>query len=207
MPTALIPREANILRAFRATTPQDRANGREWYAQAHALALELTPDNVRKGAGVIAALSPRRMWITNMHDAQRAVAQGYADRTLQRSIDQANRILAGEDPDSVLTGPKVRAFYANIVSAGQDDNVTVDMHAWNVAVGAVTDVNGLHRPGAYDRVAQLYRRAAKRVSRETGEHWTPAELQAATWIFWRREMHAPVLAAAKAAGARNRRMK
>jgi hypothetical protein len=70
--------------------------------------------------------------------------------------------------------------------------VVVDRHAIDIAVGRVlTDTDRgklLGRKGAYDAIAELYRRAAKSITRRNaGEAWTPAEVQAATWTYWRRE--------------------
>jgi hypothetical protein len=85
----------------------------------------------------------------------------------------------------------VRAFYFTITDPTDPRAVVIDRHAYDVAAGqALTDAArglALGRKGAYDAVCILYRRAAAILSRETGEHWTPAEVQAVTWTYWRRE--------------------
>lgn len=208
-------RTRNITAAFRAATDDDRANGRDWYQRARNLAVQLAGDThgvadewaVRQAAGVIAALSPRLAWRKNVEYASRAYAlyfvagqrhplQSRAVWESQMPVLKANarkawRILEGEDPDVVLGGPKVRAFYFTIVSPDDPRAVVIDRHAFDVAAGQVLDDARrgivLGRKGAYDAVSTLYRRAASIISRETGEHWTPAEIQATTWTYWRRE--------------------
>jgi hypothetical protein len=50
---------------------------------------------------------------------------------------KAWRIACGEDPDAVLSGPKVRAFFANIM--GDVDAVTIDVWAARAAEGRRND--------------------------------------------------------------------
>lgn len=99
--------------------------------------------------------------------------------------DQAWRIANGEAPLSVLRGPKVRAFYANIT--GDADAVTVDVWAVRAARGdqaCVPDGRGRLRYAddgtvsarEYREYADVYRRAARRLG------VTPRECQAAVWV-------------------------
>lgn len=203
-------RTRNITAAFRAATIEDRAAGREWYQRASYLALQLATEHgttMRQAAGVIAALSPRLAWRKNVEYARLAFRLYYVGTmrhplqsravwesqmpVLKANARKAWRILEGEDPDAVLGGPKVRAFYFTIVSPDDPRAVVIDRHAFDVAAGQVLDDARrgivLGRKGAYDAVSTLYRRAARIISRETGEHWTPAEIQATTWTYWRRE--------------------
>ena len=163
---------------------------------------------VERAAGVIAALSPRLPWRKNVEYAKKAYAYFYASPNLRHPLQsqavwlsqiptlkanalKAWRILAGELPEDVLGGPKVRAFYFTIANPTDPRAVVIDRHAFDVAVGQVlTDAARgvmLGRKGVYDSIATLYRRAAAIVTRETGVPTTPAELQAITWTYWRRE--------------------
>lgn len=167
---------------------------------------------VHKAAGVIAALSPRLAWRKNVEYAELAYLQYYdiltwrdnppdglvAEAffagmipTLNANARKAFRILKGEHPESVLGGNKVRAFYFTIVNPSDPRAVVVDRHAIDIAFGKVTSDDfrskALGRKTAYESIAALYRKAAAIVSRELGEVWTPAQVQATTWTYWRRE--------------------
>lgn len=180
----------NITRTFRNATDADRAAGREWYARAHALAVELDPENPRRGAAVIAVLSPMLSWPRNVQLARDAYA-GRPLGCLSRNADKARRILAGEAPETVVSGSKVTAFWQTIADpTNLNAPVTVDRHAVDIAAGRPLDDTAraalLSGKARYEAIADLYRRAAKILSRETGEHWTAHEVQAVTWTYWRR---------------------
>lgn len=166
-----------ITHAWGNASPQDIADGHAWYAKAHQLALEISPDDVARGAGIIAALSPRISWSRNKVAAQ-IIADRYRDGqempyvtgVLQANARKAWRIASGESPDVVLGGQKVKAFYANII--GDHDAVTVDTWAAKVA----TDDDTRLYPHIYDDIASSYRHVARKVG------VSPAILQASTWV-------------------------
>lgn len=170
---------------------------------------------VQAAAGVIAALSPRLAWRKNVEYAEMAYvvlhsmlndADQFKDRmsaseaeayfagmipTLNANARKAFRILNGESPEDVLGGPKVRAFYFTIVNPDDPRSVVVDRHAIDITFGQVLNDQSrglaLGRKGAYDAISALYRKAAVIISRELGEYWSPAQVQATTWTYWRRE--------------------
>jgi hypothetical protein len=117
----------------------------------------------------------------------------YAWPGLKGNAIKALLILQGADPDEVVKGPKVRAFWHTIADPSNAEAVVIDRHAFDVAVGRVMDdrTRGavLGRKGAYDAFATVYRRAAKSINARTKSTWpwTPAEVQAVTWTYWRRE--------------------
>lgn len=196
-----------VCRTFRGTGIFERTAGLGWYATAWDAAgaiaravvgaaawSRMSADERRaltaQVAGVIAALSPRCQWSTNVAWASAvmlAARRGGAcpavhTKTMRR---QAWRIARGEAPLSVLHGPKVRAFWANIV--GDTDAVTVDVWAVRAARGdrpTVADGRGRMRYADNGRVsareyaayADVYRRAARRLG------VTPREVQAAVWV-------------------------
>lgn len=167
-----------ITHAWGNASPQDIADGHAWYAKAHQLALEISPDDVARGAGIIAALSPRISWSRNKVAAQ-IIADRYRDGqempyvtgVLQANARKAWRIASGESPDVVLGGQKVKAFYANII--GDHDAVTVDTWAAKIAIDEPpASIRGL----LYDDVVHAYRHVARKVG------VSPAILQASTWV-------------------------
>ena len=198
-----------VCAAFRASTPAQRAAGLVWYATAWAAAWsiaarvlgdawsELTPAAQREWAarvaGVIAALSPRCQWSTNVAWAGAVVAAAWSGGPVPRVHTKAMRrqawaIATGADPLDVLHGPKVRAFWANIV--GDPTAVTVDVWAVRAARGdrpTVPDGRGRMRYADDGRVsvreyrayADVYVRAARRLG------VTPRECQAAVWVHVR----------------------
>lgn len=179
----------NVTGVFRQATASEREEGKAWYETARAFALTLDPSDPGRAAAIIAALSPRLEWGRNMRAAEDVYA-GRAPKVLGLNADKANRILAGEDPGSVLKGPKVTAFWYAITDPSDRRAIVIDRHAFDVAAGkSLTDPVRtvlLSRVGVYDKACETYVRAARIVSRELGEVWTPPEVQAAAWVTWRR---------------------
>ena len=185
-----------ITRAYRQASPSDRATGAGWYAEAQRVASVIDPDNPERAAGVIAALSPRCQWSTNIVFAERVIAAADAGRPCPDVSTTDNRgtawlIATGTAPldalgtvshtGRVISGHKVRSFYANIT--GDADAVTVDMWAWAVATGAWRTYRGQRTPREanltareYRTIADAYRRAAAILG------VTPRECQAAVWV-------------------------
>jgi hypothetical protein len=132
-------------------------------------------------------------WSRNVVEAENAYA-GRPIRVLGRNADKARRLVAGADPEDVVSGPKVRAFWRTIVDPTDPRAVVVDRHAIDVAAGRVLtdELRGayLGRKGAYDTVCDMYRRAARILSAEYGTALSPAEVQATTWVVWRHAHHA-----------------
>lgn len=176
----------NITKIFRLATPDEREQGMSWYAGAYAFAASLDSD-VERAAGIIAALSPLQQWTVNMSMA----AEFYDGRRncgLPDNVAKCERILAGERPEDVLGGKKVRAFYFNIVGSGSDEAVTIDRHAIAVCEGRVIPDNELKAYFGVKRNRQYvaeYKAAAKILSKEYGP-LTAAQVQAIVWVYWRK---------------------
>lgn len=184
------PSTRNITKIFRQTSTDDRIAGLGWYATAREVATTLDPTDPARAAAVLAVLSPRTSWPQNVKLAQDAYA-GRKVGSLGANVRKAEALLAGGDPEDIVSGAKVRAFWRTIVDPTDPRAVVIDRHAFDVACDQVTDdaTRGryLGRKGAYDELSDLYRRAAKIISKETGQAWTPAAVQATTWVYWRRE--------------------
>jgi hypothetical protein len=180
----------NITKLYRQATADDRVAGRGWYATAREVAESLDPADPTRAAAVLAVLSPQLSWKRNVTEARNAYA-GRPIKTLGRNADKARRILAGEDPEDVVSGPKVRAFWRTIADPTDPRAVVIDRHAIDIAAGRVlgekTRGGFLGRAGAYDDVCDAYRRAARLLSKEYGTALSPAAVQATTWVTWRRE--------------------
>ena len=173
----------NIINAYRAASDADITNGMLWYASARAMARSICDDE-RMGAGIIAALSPMTSWPENVKKARMIVETGDT-YGLRRNVEKAQRILAGENPEDVLSGPKVRSFYFNILDIDTVEAVTIDRHAIDVAVGRTLSNDERSKvagtPKRYREIANMYLDAAARMGAVTG-----AQLQAIVWVYWRR---------------------
>lgn len=172
-----------ILAAWENSSASDRAEGIAWYQNAHALALEIGSGDAATGAGILAALSPRIAWPQNVAAARAVVAGGKRKvPALGGSVRKARRILAGEAPELVLSGPKVLSFYASILGPGPA--VCIDRHAGRVALGWSMTADEvavwLSRVGVYSRIAGAYRDVAHRIG------MAPRDLEAVTWVWYRR---------------------
>jgi hypothetical protein len=174
---------------YRRATPTRIADGRAWYRDAHAIALAHVVQYgvaLETAAGVLAALSPRMSWGSNVMFAERMMAsRGTLDHgCLTRSLDQARRIYAGDHPLKVMRGPKTRAFYDAILTAGQGDGpAVIDVHAWAMLTG---------ERGATPPTNRQYREAADlmaRGARIVGE--SVHDFQAITWLTWRDRFRRP----------------
>jgi hypothetical protein len=172
---------ANIVRTARMAKASEIEAGVNWYPTAHAAALEMS--NLETGAGVIAALSPMMGWDRNVMLAYRAFEQGFADGCLKGNARKADAIMAGNAPLDILGGAKVRSFYANIVNPLGAD-VTIDRHAFDIVAGRYTtdkEKGRLSNKGVYEWHAEAYRLAGIELGGLTG-----AQVQAITWVAWRR---------------------
>jgi hypothetical protein len=170
----------NILDAAASASESDWLHGNQWYPVAHELAEIIGHGDVRKGAGIIAALSPQLPWERNVELAQDASA-GTFHGCLPLSLDRARRSYEGEDPATVLpTDSKTWNFWRNILDPEDPDPVTIDRHAYAVAVREpLTSLTSKQ----YGFLAQAYRLA---VIRFGIENMTACRLQAVTWTWYRR---------------------
>jgi len=173
----------NIRDAWNAASEDQISRGRMWYTVAHDLAAMVGNGDVRKGAGVISALSPRMQWDRNVTIAINACNSGTATGAMSASLNKAQAILDGANPEDVLPmSAKTGNFYRNIVDPTDSEAVTVDCWAYRVAT---RDWNAAGPKSArdYREVADAYRT----VAREMNE--IPANVQAGTWNWARETQH------------------
>ena len=176
-----------ILAHYADCSAADLASGLGWYGRALEGAHALLPNDPSRAAGVIAALSPRCHWSTNVGWAASVVEAAESGDRCPEVHTRAMRALAwriarGERPLDVLNGPKVRAFYANIT--GDLERVTIDVWAARAAEGAAVpkDKNGVDIAPSGRRYA-LLERASVECARIVG--LAPRDLQAAVWVHVR----------------------
>lgn len=173
---------ANIRDAWNAASEDQISRGRMWYTVAHDLAEMIGNGDVRKGAGLLSALSPRMAWDRNVTLAMDA-ANGNVHGAMGSSLRKAEAIVNGANPEDVLPmEAKTGNFYRNIVDPADPTAVTVDCWAYRVAT---RDWNA-----AGPRTAKDYREVAAAyvlVANELGE--VAANVQAGTWNWARETQH------------------
>jgi len=129
----------NILASYLRSDDQCRAEGRSWYHDAHDHAVRLAAIagvTVERMAAILAVLSPRSSWGTNIRNAT-AIAEARWDdvRGLRRNVAKALALIDGAPISAHVTGPKVAAFLHNIAFPDTSNMVTVDSWAAGVAMG------------------------------------------------------------------------
>lgn len=175
---------SSILQTFGMATTAERIQGESWYAIAHDAA-RLVHADLNIAAGVIAALSPGLRWERNIDAAYRVINRRSLDGIGVRwwdGVRKAKRILRGENPCNVLGGNKVRAFYACIVNPSNATSVCVDGHAYAIWQGervTLKDTPTIN-DRLYVKIASDYVKASRKVG------LLPCQLQAITWVAWRR---------------------
>jgi hypothetical protein len=190
----------NIVNAYHDTTDDERNLGERWYSDAHHVAKAIAGGDAAKGAGVLAAYSPRTAWPVNLINASHALHHpddppGPGSGAMGMHQAPAKRILAGEHHSDVLNGPKVRAFASLIEHGGQTDEdvangtqkVVIDRHALATAVGRrLSDKDAASAPIGqepyYGHVASEYDEASRQLSLHYGRHIPAEVVQAGVWL-------------------------
>ncbi len=181
----------NILTCYFQATETDRAEGLTWYIRAHVWAKDKAMRYnipLKSVAGIMAALSPQCPWYKNLIDANEIMRSNTPDKVTtttynvnrQKAIDIKN----GGEPLSVLGGNKTTDFYRCIERPENKGVAVVDRHAAAIAYGRAllkeerSKVSG----PLYYVIANSYRVAARVLG------LLPSQLQAITWVTWRRNL-------------------
>lgn len=188
----------NIKNKYKEASPELLKGGSQWYERAHDEAKKVGGGDVRKGAGVIAALSPLSDWNRNVAEAHEMAKTGTVRSALiPQNVDKAHRIISGEDPHDVLGGHKVRSFFENIHDPSNKEPVTIDRHAYDIAMGhpfvgtgrkstprggggKMSPDIGLSALGRYQHFVQAYKHAAHELEVDV-----PNKAQAVSWVSHR----------------------
>ena len=175
--------ETVVKRIIRTLNKADAVTVREgmaWYDEARQLTVKLSLVSEYTTAQVAAAmahLSPRLRWNQNVEAITQLVLYGTLPAyVMQGPAKRARKALVAAEPMNTFGkgAQKTLAFARNI--NGDVNAVTVDV--WIMQVVGITEQQ-LKMVGVYDAVAHAYRLAAKR------RGFTPAQLQAITWIVVR----------------------
>ena len=193
----------NILATFYAATPVDIQEGTVWYTNAHAICVALSDKYnlpLSTVVGVVSALSPNNKWDRNILDAENIIRAYVGEYdypkvcTFTGNKDKAITILECEIDSSdnicaILKGNKTIAFFRGIYTNGQCDEITVDGHAFNIWRGMYTSLNEVPAISnkLYKAVSDAYKEAAETINEQTKSDWSASQIQAITWVCWRRQ--------------------
>ena len=187
----------NIKAIYLLSTTQEKIDGANWYKSAHKIALNLADDyglTLQTAAGVIAALSPRNKWSRNVIDAENLIETFVRDPesavnikvcTFNKNKEKALNILKAdqdfytENVRDILKGPKLIEFFNCILGV---EDVCIDGHAYCIWNGSRTSLKDVPSIGVKLRkeIKSDFKKAAAKFK------ISPAEIQAITWVAWRR---------------------
>ena len=197
----------NISGMLQLATQGDILSGLEWYNRAHKLGVRLIHAyeglTLGQAVGVIAALSPNNKWTRNCVDAEAMIKAWHMGVdpltvkvcTFNKNKAKAAAILSLSNAEAtgkvdvisgILNGRKVVAFYRSIM--GDPDAVCVDGHAYAVWIGERIPITQTPSIGVklYADIARAYQLVAKRSYDLCGTTLTPTQVQATTWVTYRR---------------------
>ena len=186
----------NILDCYEQATKEEVRAGISWYYEAQGVATVIANRlgiPVKHVAYALAALSPRNNWDNNIRDLL-VLANLYRCHVYSFESNQAKALhilelgKQGKDvelQDVAKKGYKVRSFARLINEPWLTDDVCVDTHAISVLAGVrcnVKDTDKVFKSERKYRECQADYLAAA----ATLKNVTPSQLQAITWLAWRR---------------------
>ena len=192
----------HIVNAYHDSSADEKNQGHRWYNDAHHVAKAIAGGDAARGAGLLAAYSPRTAWPINMFNASKAHREnkafgGPGEGAMGLHKNLATPILEGIHHTAAFkkSAPKIRAFAHLIEHGGDTDEetksgtqkVVVDRHALSAAIGRRVsdddlDAVSLDTDKYYNHVADAYHRAAAHLSGQLGYHVAPHQVQATVWI-------------------------
>ena len=187
----------NIKAVYLLATTQEKIDGARWYSSANEIAMQLAIDyglTLQTTAGVIASLSPRNKWSRNVIDAENLIETFVRDPesaanvkvcTFGKNKEKALNILKAdqdfytENVRDILKGPKLIEFFNCILHV---EDVCIDGHAYCIFNGSRTSLKDVPSIGVKLRaeIKSDFKKAATKFK------ISPAEMQAITWVTWRR---------------------
>jgi len=190
----------NIEAIYNLATTEEIKDGVTWYRKAYLdcrkiAILHKVPIHIV--VGVVSALSPNNKWernLTNASDLIGAYVNGDDIDSIKVSTYHAMKHKAWyilgqmprkDDVTFILNGQKISSFYQNIMGY---DTCTVDGHARNIYYaqreGLTTPKTSIGKK-EYAIIQQAYVDVGKDI-RVNGQPLKAYEVQAITWVTWRR---------------------
>ena len=175
----------NILKIWALASDADKY---DWYQEAHDFSLAIARASgctTSQACGIIAALSPMKLWELNKRIALEFALHQTANVHTKVFIDKARRILTASSDEEILNilhGAKLQAFYLNLRYPEKAISLTIDRHALSVALGhwiTPEEYTGM-TVKQYQFFSDCYRHAAAKLA------VNPLYVQSVTWLVWRR---------------------
>jgi len=179
----------NFAKVYTMAIEKDINQGRSWYPKVWAWCKERGAQygiNPFVVAGVVAIVSPRLTWKRNLKQADVILGAFRGQNELRshgafwNAIHKADELLYTED-FSLISGNKVRAFYASII--GSSDSVAA-IDAWMVKIH-YGDLDGTFNTPSDNQYYQI-EQALFDAMIEVGFVGTLPEFQAIVWTTSRR---------------------
>ena len=191
-----------IVAKFPLATSQEVQLGCDWYRSAFQIADRISDKYglpTETVAGVIAALSPNNRWERNIIDAENIIkcwAAGGTDEdvlavtccTYSTMKQKALDILTRDIPIvEILNGPKIIEFF-NCITNPMLNDVCIAGHAYSVWFGERLTMKQVPNIGKKLRqqIKTDYVDATTFINEELNESFTPADIQAITWVTHKR---------------------
>ena len=183
--------EENFRRGYGTLEDFEREAGDKWYPLANKIAERIARDTgltLEQASGIIAALSPRNRWSSNVQQARMVpemLRQGIMPvafgPTGRATVEKAYLIGHGQVPvTDILSGPKVSAFHPGILYAGRSDLARVPtIDAIMASAGT-----GLPVEGIPNSLYPVYAEALVNAATKEGVPHNP--FQAGLWAAHRR---------------------
>jgi len=179
----------NLVKIYSTIDQPTVRAGLSWYNEANQYCRQLGNTfglELSAVCGIVSALSPGTNYEQNKKDAYHLIKGSPMHKctTYKANVSKAKSILRGEllpsEAFNLKTGAKTYNFYQNLLNPGNPEYVTIDRHAYAIAMPG--DYKGLHL-AAYTRVANGYKMAANRID------ILPCQLQAILWIDYRNKQN------------------
>ena len=200
----------NIKGVYYLSKAYEKKHGEIWYKVANKSCSAIAKKVGMHSAivvGVLSALSPNNKWERNVIDAENMCIAYKSDIplddvkvcTYNANKQKAIKILGILDKGSmdlesdirdILNGNKVKAFFDCIHSYETNKStVCIDGHAKAIYIGekfALSSNSSNVTNKQYRVISQTYIDATKEINQAEGTSYLPYQIQAITWVAWRR---------------------
>lgn len=172
----------NIDNVIRNATPSQISRGIRWYSWYQHECIRTIGLVLESSVGIASAWSVQRSPANALRQIVAYLNDGRIGH-FGRIIGQVEAIRNGADPLEILTGDKVRSFYACLLDPENPSDVAIDGHAWCAYIGERIATSSVRVPKAgsarHNACKDAYRIVADR------HDLTPSQCQAIAWVAWR----------------------
>ena len=200
----------NIKGVYYLSKAYEKKHGEIWYKVANKSCGAIAKKTQMHSAivvGVLSALSPNNKWERNIIDTENICMAYKSDIPLDEvkvctynaNKQKAIKILGILDKGSmdlendireILNGNKVKAFFKCIHNYETNKTtVCIDGHAKAIYIGekfALSSNSSNVTNKQYRIISQAYIDATKEINESEGTSYLPYQIQAITWVAWRR---------------------